>query len=63
MQGKGSVGDKRDYTLRRRNAKERIPVKGLALSRVEQEPERGKNLPLLSPTVLALSPGRTRAGF
>ena len=62
MHGKGSVGDKREYTLRRRNAKKRIPVKGWALSSMEQEPERGRNRPLLSPTVLALSPCRTRAG-
>ena len=60
--GEGSVGDKRVYTLRRRNAKKRIPVKGWALSKMEQDPERVKNRPILSPTLLALSPGRTRAG-
>jgi|GEM_PF-1108754 hypothetical protein len=63
MHGKSSIGDKREYTLRRRNAKKRIPVEGWPLSRMEQEPERGKNrLPLSPTTVLALSPCRTRAG-
>jgi hypothetical protein len=62
MHGKGSVEGKQEHMPGRRNARKRIPVKGWALSSMGQETERGKNRPPLGPTVLALSPCRTRAG-
>jgi hypothetical protein len=62
MHRMGSVGDKRDYTPRRRCTNKRGPVNAWVLSCREQEPERGKSPQLLSTTALVLSPGRARAG-
>ncbi len=62
MHGKGSLGDKRDIRAGAGTLKSEFRLRdGPCQAWNRSQPERGKNRPLLSPTVLALSPCRTPA--